>query len=251
MLRPATVVLLIMFSVVFTAAQDNRLDELSFDEEPLPEETVAYSSIGIGPVFSLFTPDMSDLNRRATLLGLDEMSSPFFLAGAEFFTAIGVFPNFRLGFSWQSGSVGSKKDFVSTGGGLTKSLEYSVSIRSLHIDYAIVPAAKLAIIPGVGFAWGYSTITSSTVSGSYDWASDTSLTSQVFLEQSSLSILPRLSVEYSVTPFLNLRAQAGYAVPFSTSDWTANTNGTALNVPTSISVQGLSAQIGIFVGLFN
>jgi len=251
MFRPFAIVLMTMFSFVCAAAQDDRLDELSFDEEPLPEETVAYSSIGIGPVFSLFTPNVADLNSQASKMGLDELSSPFFMAGAEFFTAVGVFLNFRLGFSWLSGSVNSVKDMVGTGGGVKKSLEYAVSTRSLHIDYAIVPTAKLAIIPGVGLTSGYSTITSSSTSGSFDWSIDTSFTSQVFLEQSSLSILPRLSIEYAVTPFLNLRAQANYAVPVSTSDWTANTYGTALNVPSSIAINGLSAQIGVFVGLFN
>ncbi|HBB26124.1 MAG TPA: hypothetical protein DCZ59_07640 [Bacteroidetes bacterium] len=251
MFRPFAIVLMTMFSIVCASAQDDRLDELSFDEEPLPEETVAYSSIGIGPVFSLYTPDVTDLNSRAANMQLDELSSPFLLAGAEFFTAVGFVPNVRLGFSWLSGSVSSVKDLVSIGGGVKKSLDYAISTRSIHIDYAIVPTAKLAIVPGVGATWGYSTITSSTISGSYDWASDSTASSQVFLEQSSLCVLPRLSIEYAVTPFLNLRAQASYTVPVSTSDWSANTYGTALNVPSSISLQGLSAQIGVFVGLFN
>lgn len=252
MFRLSAIVLMTFFSIISATAQDDRLDELSFDEEPLPEETVAYSSIGIGPVFSLITPDVADLNIKAKTMGLDELSSPFLLAGAEFFTAVGVVPNLRLGFSWLSGSVGSVKDLISTGGGTKRSLNFAISTRSLHLDYALVPAAKLAIIPGLGLTSGYTTITSSTISGPYDWSNDSLMTSQqVFLEQSSLCLQPRLSIEYAVTPFLNLRAQAGYALQVSASDWTANTHGTALNIPTSIGINGLSAQIGVFVGLFN
>ena len=251
MFRPFALILIALLSVVGATAQDDRLNELNFDEEPLPEETVAYSSIGIGPAFSLFTPDVTALNAKATSMGLDELSSPFILAGAEFFAAIGVVPNLRLGFSWLSGSVGSVKELISTGGGMKRSLDYSISTRSLHFDYAIVPAAKLAIIPGVGLTWGYSTITSSTTSEPFNWESDSSMTSQVFLEQSSLCLQPRLSIEYAVTPFLNLRVQTAYTVPVSTSDWTANLHGSSLNVPSSIGISGLSAQIGVFVGLFN
>ncbi|MBU3700196.1 MAG: hypothetical protein FGM33_09370 [Candidatus Kapabacteria bacterium] len=251
MFRPFALILMTFLSIVGAVAQDDRLNELNFDEEPLPEETVAYSSVGIGPVFSLFTPDMTDVNAKATAMGIDELSSPFIFAGAEVFAAIGIVPNLRFGFSWLSGSVGSVKDFISTGGGTKRSLDYAISMRSLHIDYAIVPVSKLAIIPGVGLTWGYSTITQSTTTGSFDWVSDTSMTSQVFLEQSSLCLQPRLSLEYAVTPFLNLRAQAGYTVPVSTSDWTANVHATAQNVPSSIGINGVSAQIGVFVGLFN
>jgi len=233
-------------------AQDDRLNELNFDEEPLPEETVAYSAIGIGPSINLFMPNVDDINALAQRQGLDNMESPLILAGAEFFTAIGVIPNARVGFSWLTGSVGSTKSIPGPGGtATTLSIEYAISTRALHVEYAIVPASKLAILPGLGFVWGYSTITSSANSGTYDWNSAANTTSRQVLEQSSLCLMPRLSIEYAVTPYLDIRLQAAYAAQISASDWTANTNSPAINVPASIGVNGLNAQLGIFVGLFN
>lgn len=233
-------------------AQDDRLNELNFDEEPLPEETVAYSAIGIGPSINLFMPKVDDINALAQRQGLDNMGSPLILAGAEFFTAIGIVPNARVGFSWLKGSVSSTKVIPGPGGaGTTRSLEYAISTRSLHIEYAIVPASKLAILPGLGFVWGYTTITSSASSGTYDWSSAQNNTSRQVLEQSSLCLMPRLSFEYAVTPYLDIRLQAAYAAQISASDWTANSDSPAVNVPSSIGINGLNAQLGIFVGLFN
>lgn len=252
MLSRLLVILMMFITFGSALAQDDRLNELNFDEEPLPEETVAYSAIGIGPSINLFMPKVDDINTLAKSQGLDAMNSPFILAGAEFFTAIGVIPNVRIGFSWLTGSVGNTKTFPGPGGaGPTKSIDYAISTRALHCEYAIVPASKLAIIPGVGFVWGYSTVTTSNTVGTYDWNSQTNATSQQVLEQSALCIMPRLSFEYAVTPYLDIRLQAAYAAQISSSAWTANTHAPAVNVPTSIGINGLSAQLGIFVGLFN
>ena len=245
-------ILMMFITFCSVTAQDDRLNELNFDEEPLPEETVAYSAIGIGPSINLFMPNVDDINALAQRQGLDNMESPLILAGAEFFTAIGVIPNARVGFSWLTGSVGSTKSIPGPGGtATTLSIEYAISTRALHVEYAIVPASKLAILPGLGFVWGYSTITSSANSGTYDWNSAANTTSRQVLEQSSLCLMPRLSIEYAVTPYLDIRLQAAYAAQISASDWTANTNSPAINVPASIGVNGLNAQLGIFVGLFN
>jgi hypothetical protein len=245
---------IVMMFITFCSvvAQDDRLNELNFDEEPLPEETVAYSAIGIGPSINLFMPNVDDINTLAQQQQLDKMDSPMILVGAEFFTAIGVVPNARVGFSWLTGSVGSIKVIPGPGGvGTTRSLEYAISTRSLHLEYAIVPTSKLAILPGLGFVWASTTITSSASSGSFDWTATQNNTSRQVLEQSSLCLMPRLSFEYAVTPYLDIRLQAAYAAQISASEWTANTNSPAINVPSSIAVNGLNAQLGIFVGLFN
>ena len=128
------VMLFMTFGIV--TAQDERLDELNFDEEPLPEETVSYSAIGIGPAVNIFMPKVDDINAFAATQGLGSMDSPMVLVGAEFFTAIGIVPNARIGFSWLTGSVGTMKDVPSVGGNPeTRSLDYSISTRALHLEY--------------------------------------------------------------------------------------------------------------------
>lgn len=253
MRTPFMLILMVFMTFGIVTAQDDRLNELNFDEEPLPEETVSYSAIGIGPAVNVFLPNVDDINAFAATQGLGSMDSPMVLVGAEFFTAIGIVPNARIGFSWLTGTVGTIKDLPSTGGTTeTRSIDYAVSTRALHLEYAIVPAAKLAILPGVAIVWGYSTITNSRSTGDFDWTSTAPAgTTQQVLGQSALSIMPRLSIEYAVTPFLNIRAQGAYSAQLSASDWIANTHAGAVNVPSSIAVSGLSAQIGVFVGLFN
>jgi hypothetical protein len=242
-------------------AQDDRLDELSFDEEQLKEEVVPYFAIGVGPVFNFALPSTTDVNARAAALGLSDMKAPLIQVGAEIFAAIGVLPNVRLGFSWVSGSLSSSSDGLTIGTSsvsVKRTITYGITSRAFHLDYAIVPMKSLAILPGVGLGWGEQSIETYQSVSNLSW---TDLTNdEAFapapnaftrLQQNTLYVLPRLNIEYAVTPFLNLRAQAAYTLLLSGSDWIANNNATVSNVPSGISVNGLSFQVGILVGLFN
>ncbi len=239
-------------------AQDDRLDELSFDEEQLKEEVVPYFAIGVGPVFNFALPSITDVNTRATALGLGELNTPVIQVGAEIFAAVGVVPNVRLGFSWVSGSSSTSKDLTVSGTAVTRTMNYGITSRSFHLDYAIVPMKSLAILPGVGFGWGEQSIETYQSQSNLSWTdltNDSTLAPSpnafTRLQQNTLYVLPRLNIEYAVTPFLNLRAQAAYTLLVSGSDWIANNNATVSNVPSGISVSGLSFQVGILVGLFN
>lgn len=239
-------------------AQDDRLDELSFDEEQLKEEVVPYFAIGVGPVFNFALPSATDVNARATALGLPEINAPIIQVGAEIFAAIGIVSNVRLGFSWVSGSATSSKDLSVNGASVSRTLNYGIASRAFHLDYAFVPMKSLAILPGVGLGWGEQWVETYQSQSNLSW---TDLTNDNTLapapnaftrvQQNTLYVLPRLNLEYAVTPFLNLRAQAAYTLPISGSDWIANNNATVSNVPSGISVSGLSFQVGVLVGLFN
>jgi hypothetical protein len=241
-------------------AQDDRIDELSFDEEQLKEEVVPYFAIGAGPVFNFLLPSRTDVNARATALGLGDLKAPVIQVGAEIFAAIGVVPNVRLGFSWVSGSLSSSGDVANMVSGVTvkRTMNYGITSRAFHLDYAIVPMKSLAILPGVGLGWGEQSIETYQSQSNLSWTDLTN--NETFapapnaftrLQQNTLSILPRVNLEYAVTPFLNLRAQAAYNLQISGSDWVANNHAVVSNVPSGISVSGLSFQVGVLVGLFN
>lgn len=248
-----------IFAFIITSfsamAQDDRLNSLNFDEEPLPEESTPYSAIGVGPVMNLFMPDVADVNAKATALGLGNMNSPLLLFGAEFYTAIGIVPNVRVGFSWLTGSVASSGDITLPNQAVVhRSVDYAVSTKTFHADYALPLSQSLTVLPGVGFCWGTTQIDVRQNGPSVDWSNiNTSAPTgdNTRLLQSSLVALPRLSFEYVLTPFLAIRAQGSYAVQFSTSDWQANGYSTVTNMPSSISMNGFSAQLGVFLGLFN
>lgn len=254
MLRSILAIILIVTGSLVATAQDDRLNSLNFDEEPLPEETTPYSAIGVGPVLSLYMPNVADVNAKAASLGLGNMSSPLLMFGAEIYTAVGIIPNVRLGFSWLSGSAGTAADVAVGTTTLRRSLDYHVSTKTLHIDYALSASKAFTILPGLGFCWGNTMIDVRQNDSNVDWngiinastsGNNTSLT------QSALVALPRVSFEYVLTPFLAIRAQGAYAVQFSTSEWQANGYSTVTNMPSSVSMNGFSAQVGVFLGLFN
>jgi len=247
--------LVILFTIISTSllatAQDERLNSLNFDEEPLPEETAPYSAIGIGPVFSLFSPDVTDVNAMAASLGLPNMNSPLLMFGAEFYAAVGFVPNMRIGFSWLSGSTGTAGDFTDT---IRKSVDYSVSTKTLHLDYALTASSAFTVLPGVGISWGNLDLDVRRNGPVVDWNSvngNSQSTENTRFSQSSISLIPRLSLEYVLTPFLAIRAQGAYTMQLSTSDWQANSHATVVNMPSSVSMNGFSAQVGVFLGLFN
>lgn len=254
MRRTIIAIILIVTTSLLATAQDDRLNSLNFDEEPLPEETTPYSAIGVGPVVSLFMPNVTDINAKASSLGIADMSSPLLTFGAEFYTAIGIIPNARIGFSWLSGSVGSSKDVAVQGATMRRSVDYSVSTKTLHVDYALSVSKAFTILPGIGLCWGNTEIDVRQNASSIDWSGgiDTpSLGNNTRYSQSALVALPRVSFEYVLTPFLAIRAQGAYALQFSTSDWQANGYATVANMPSSVSMNGFSAQLGVFLGLFN
>ena len=159
MVRSIATFLILAMMATPMLAQDDRLDDLSFDEEPLQDEAVPYFAVGLGPVLNVAFPNVDALNTKAADMGLDEMSTPVIQWGAEIFTAIGLIPNVRAGFSWVSGTSRNSKDNVDLGQGAsgTRSMEYNLSNRTIHVDYAIVPAKGLAILPGVGLGFGTQT----------------------------------------------------------------------------------------------
>jgi len=253
------IAILVALTLVSTSwAQDEKLDDLSFEEAPLKDEAVPYFAIGVGPVFNFAFASTADVNSRAAAIGLGEVSSPVFQIGAEIFTAVGVIPNLRLGFSWTSGSNSSTADVTVGSVFVQRSMRYGITSRTFHLDYAWVPVKSLAILPGVGFGWGDHRIETFQSTPTMDWNSLTDSATIApppnaysVIEQNTLYLLPRLNVEYAVTPFLNLRAQAAYTWQFTGSDWVGNNNATVNNVPSNISVSCFNFQFGVFVGLFN
>jgi len=258
MRRSFLAILVALTTLSAVRAQDDRLDDLSFDEAPLKDEAVPYFAVGVGPVFNFVFPTMTDVNARAAALGLGEVKAPIFQLGAEIFTAVGIVPNVRFGFSWVSGTASISSDVTVGTETVNRTLSYGISSRTFHLDYAWVPAKSLAILPGLGFGWGEQRVETYQAQKELDWTNLTDTTSfapspnaYTTLEQSTLYFLPRLGIEYAVTPFLNLRAMASYTVQVSGSDWTGNNYATVKNVPDGVSVSGLNLQFGVFVGLFN
>ncbi|MGA0045228.1 MAG: hypothetical protein ACO3I4_03125 [Candidatus Kapaibacteriota bacterium] len=257
MVRWLCAITLVITGTLSLSAQDDRLDDLSFDESPLQDEVVPYFAVGLGPVFNVAFPNVEDLNAAAQTMGLDALSTSMIQCGAEIFTAVGIVPNLRVGFSWVAGSTQTSKSNVDLGDGVsgTRTMAYTMSNRAIHVDYALVPAKGLAILPGLGFGFGSQTIARYQSDGERSWDDyrpiATSPDAFSELERSTLYLAPRVNVEYAVTPFIALRGQVAYNYQFDASGWLGNRIATVANVPSDISMTALSAQLGVFVGLFN
>ena len=252
--------LLLAFLIVLPVhAQDDQLDDLNFEEVELPEEDVPYFAIGIGPVLNIAFPSLDALNTRGMGLGLDEMTTPMFQWGGEIFSAIGVFPNVRLGFSWVSGSSTTLSDTMQIADGVTgkRGMEYELGAQTIHVDYAFVPAKGFAIIPGVGFAFGSQRILTYQSVADRDWSDYDGTLINVGpdefheMDRTTYSVVPRLNFEYAFTPFIAIRGQAAYTLQIGEGSWTSNRLANVTGVPDDLSSSAFSAQVGLFVGLFN
>lgn len=235
-------------------AQDDRLDDLDFEEAPITDEPVPYFAIGVGPVLTIGFQSWTDLNTRTNDLSLDPIDGPLLQWGAEIFTAIGFVPNVRVGFSWVNGSNETQKTFGSGDTALSKTLNYRLNSTSFHADYAIVPFKSFAILPGVGFGWGTQTISTFQAIPSRTWNDYMIQTPpDMFSEltRTSFYLMPRLNIEYGLTPFVAIRAQAAYTLSLSSENWKGNRVSNVSGVPSGISVDAFSTQVGILIGLFN
>lgn len=258
MKRTLAIFFLLAISLTPMMAQDDRLDELGFEEAPLKDEPIPYFAVGVGPILNVAFPNIDDVNARAVELGLDEMSTPMLQWGVEIFSAIGVIPNVRAGFSWVNGEVKTNKSMTVDGQSVDRAMNYDMSLATIYADYAIVPTKGLAILPGLGFGWGTQTITTYQGVADRDWTDyadstniNTSPDAFSELENGVLYLVPRVNLEYAVTPFIGVRAQAAYTWQFSAGSWNGNRTSTVSGVPDGINVSAFSAQVGVFVGLFN
>lgn len=243
-------------------AQDDRLDDLSFEEVTIPDAPVPYFAIGAGPTFSLSFLNVDAVNTRGTELGFaSKVSSPMLMVGVDVFAALPIIENLRGGFTWVAGnSRSTTTGTIPLDSGKTASFDrtyaYTVRQSSIYLDYAWVPFRSFAVLPGVAFGWGTQTIEQYQGADDRTWTDygPTSLSAPdryIHLEHDVLFVTPRLNVEYAVTPFLMVRAQAGYTIQVSESDWVGTRTSTVSGVPDNLNLQAFNAQLGIFVGLFN
>jgi hypothetical protein len=253
---------MVLIALVMVASpllsQDDRLDEFAFEEVPLKDESIPYFAIGVGPVFQFSFPQLDDLNARAAQLGLGALDSPLLQSGGELFTAIGIIKNVRVGFSWVSGSISSSTELPISGVTVARTMKYTLSSRTLHVDYAWVPFKGFSVLPGVGFGWGNQTIATYQSAKDRTWTDygdSTNLSkfpdAYTDLTRSVIYLMPRLNLEYAFTPFVAFRAQAAYTLQLGGNDWIGNRTAVVTGVPTSISATAFNAQVGLFIGLFN
>ena len=238
----------------FAFAQDDRLDEYSFEQEPIQTESATYFGVGGGYTFTFHFANFDMINAKATSFGLKEFDGQMLLSGGEGFTGVLFVKNLNVGFFSYGGKLDVTKDTLISSKNYKKALEYSTGFTGLNIDYGIVPFKSFAIKPGVGIGWGSLELETYQTENNFDWDGFKSQSDQNnFInraESSFIFVKPNISFEYALTNYLLIRANASYAMTFG-YDWKYNNTATLNNVPDDLNSNGMQIQIGVFVGLFN
>lgn len=235
------------------AIQDDRLDELPFDEEPLEEPTKNYFAIGGGVTTSFLFLNFDDANKFFQTKDGDkfvDLTSPIFMTGGQGFTGIPWIPNLRIGIQGMSGTSSVNYEITPTD---KKQVDYNVSSLGLSLDYGFIVTKSLAILPGIGVNWGTTSIDYITNSADLDWnAPNPTINSYIAkMENNYLVIQPSVNVEWAALDYLMVRFAGGYSYQLNSGEWTFNKNDKVINAPSGLNVSAPYAQIGLFLGLFN
>jgi len=246
MLRLTLIIVFFCYFAYGVFSQDD-LENIQFEESNVKIEKPPYFGLGGGYVGSFIFLNVDEINKVASGIGLNEFKSPYYLSGAQGFTAIGIVPNVRIGFSGYSGSKTVEKQFEYN---QTKGIRYEIGFTGFSVDYGIVVFKSLAILPGLGLGWSNINITNYNVT-QFGWNDLTTNTyTSNLLKGTFWFVEPHFSVEFAITPFLMVRLGAQYPISFG-QKWQVNDVVEVGDVPSSLKPNGFSINFGLFVGLFN
>jgi len=142
-------------------AQDEQIEDFSFEDLPEEEVSSFYEIVGIGVIGTAQFLNVEAVQQVAEQLfpqSTPAIDAPLYCTG--FYVAESFYPGkkFRFGFLYTAGSrtqtgtttIGSGNDTIQ----VQRRLEYGVSYNALTVDYAFVPASQLAIVAGLQLGWG-------------------------------------------------------------------------------------------------
>jgi hypothetical protein len=236
-------------------SQDERLDELPFEEEDIVDDGARpYGAVAGGFVANFTFVDFDDLNSKLGDLGFGEFSGPLITIGGQGFTVLPWIPNVRIGVMGVSGSA-LTDEITDDNTGISSQAEYTVGYTGLAIDYGYVLTDGLALLGGVTIGYGnqeFAIYNARTI----DWDGVTTAAPQTNegiqkFDQDMIMLQPQVNIEWAFTNLFMFRAGASYNLNFGTADdWNYNNIGTVENMP-EISPNGFNLHAGLFIGLFN
>lgn len=250
-------ILLFILSFGSLYSQDDRLDNFTFESEPLKHESIPYFAVagGYTGTFTFLNYDEINNQLNAGNFGVGTFDGPLYLNGAEGFTGVFIVPALRAGFFSYGGTKKlSKTDTFNGVPNLERDVQLSVGYTGIALEYGIVLFKSFAILPGVGFGWGNMSLEATQTEQNADWGNfnpnPEANNYMKRIESSYLFVKPNLNIEYSILNILMFRLNATYMLPFS-YDWKYNHAATLNNVPDGVAAKGFAVQVGLFVGLFN
>ncbi|HRP01910.1 MAG TPA: hypothetical protein PLE30_04595 [Candidatus Kapabacteria bacterium] len=253
-------VLVLFSAIVFLnlnlIAQDDRIDDFSFDQEPLQTESTPYFALGGGITINFNFLNYDEVNKALnTFMPGKSFDGNLTQIGGEGFTGLIYLNNVRATFFSYGGSKSESMTLSIDNNNYTKKFNYSTSMWGASFDYAIVPTKKLAILPGI--AIGRSTINMDAFQSqsNFNWSDykpdfNNSNIYRHQIEGSYWNLKPQVNIEYALASFMMVRLGVGYNIGFG-YDWKYNNEANVNNIPDKLNANGLNVQTGIFFGLFN
>ncbi len=252
-------VFLLMLGAVVARAQN---DDFNFENIPVDEDQIPYIGVGAGYVNFLSIVNDPELNSVSQQLGLGDMGTTLLMHGGGGWTVVGLIPNVRLGVYGAGGSKSRSATYSVNGNDFQRTIRFHEGLTAADIDY-VFPLFFRGFAITVGSMVGVSTheltitqtqqngVTFSDLLTRYqDTIPSTSARNrQTQISQSNLFFYPRIDFELAVSPFILLRAAAGWQLSANIGDWTDGEGTTIQSVP-NIKPDGPMLHFGVFLGLF-
>jgi hypothetical protein len=249
----------ILMAPLFMVAQDDEIDELPFDNEPLRDEGRSYFVLAGGMTFDWLMINEDNLNSFSENMPEElQLSGSIQMIGGQGVTGIPWVKNLRVGVFGYGGSVES--DILKTDDtdlqlnepitvGTQTNLTASMFGFSLHYGY--VPFEHFAILGGVNAGWGDVTFESYKANITDERPMMTNNSETQRYEKNYFFAMPNIQFEYALANFIILRADASYNLTFAQDEnWTFNTLGTSTQNP-DFDLTGLKVGFGVMIGLVN
>ncbi|MFN3196104.1 MAG: hypothetical protein ACE364_09160 [Chlorobiota bacterium] len=258
-MKKILILIAVLMAPLFMVAQDDEIDELPFDNEPLRDEGRAYFVLAGGLTFDWLMIDEDQLSQFTSIAPEElQLSGPIQLIGGQGVTGIPWVKNLRVGVFGYGGSIES--EVLETPGtdlqfnepitiGTQTNLTASMFGFSLHYGY--VPFEHFAILGGVNAGWGDVTFETyrGNITNERPMANVSSETQRY--EKNFFFAMPNIQFEYALANFIILRADASYNLTFAQDEkWTYNTLGESSIVP-DFDLSGLKVGFGVMIGLVN
>lgn len=244
---------LIMLMPIIVSAQDDEIDELPFENEPLREESLSYFVLAGGVTYDWLMINEDNLPLFPNGIHNDlKLTGPLRLSGGQGVTGIPWIKNLRVGVFGYGGSLESEIGKTTVNDvEWNEQAKLKVSMFGFSVHYAYVPSSHFAILGGVNAGWGdviYETYTL-PISHRIEYLGYSSSMNR--FQKSYFFAMPNIQLEYALANFIILRADASYNLTFAQDEnWTYNTLGES-SVNPDFNLNGLKVGFGIMVGLVN
>lgn len=259
-MKKVLLLLTVLMLPMFLTAQDDEIDNLPFDNEPLRDNSRSYFVLGGGITYDFLMINEDNLNSFfANNPDELKLSGPLPLIGGQGVVGVPWIKNLRLGVFGYGGSIESGTTEVSfpssdpNGEPLTISSQSNLtaSMFGFSFHYGYVPFEHFAILGGLNAGWGDVTYERYRAITSPKDAQTPEPFGVERYEKNYFFVMPNIQLEYAITSYLIFRADASYNLTLGQdTDWTYNKLGTN-SVNPDFNLNGMKVGFGVMIGLAN